>query len=56
MLSAGLFPGVCSLSADVSEHCLFHLHRQWVGSVTAVEKVVYIYIYIYIYTHVYVSI
>jgi hypothetical protein len=28
MLSSGWFPGVCSLKADVSEHCLFHLHRR----------------------------
>jgi hypothetical protein len=28
MLSSGLFPGVCSLNADVSEHCLFHLQRR----------------------------
>ena len=28
MLSFGYFPGVWSLYADVSEHCLFHLHRQ----------------------------
>jgi hypothetical protein len=28
MLSSGLFPGVWILYADVSEHCLFHLHRQ----------------------------
>jgi hypothetical protein len=25
MLSFGLFPGVCSLNANVSEHCLFQL-------------------------------
>jgi hypothetical protein len=28
MLSSGLFPGICSLNANVSEHCLFHLHRR----------------------------
>jgi hypothetical protein len=29
MLSAGLFPGICSLIANISEHsCLFCLHRQ----------------------------
>jgi hypothetical protein len=28
MLSFGFFPGVCSLNANVSEHCLFHLHRR----------------------------
>jgi hypothetical protein len=28
MLSSALFMGVCSLSANVSEHCLFHLHRR----------------------------
>jgi hypothetical protein len=28
LLSSGLFPGVCSLNANVSEHCLFHLHRR----------------------------
>ena len=28
MISSGLFPGVCILYSDVSEHCLFHLHRQ----------------------------
>ena len=28
MLSFGQFPGVWSLYTDVSEHCLFHLHRQ----------------------------
>ena len=32
MLSSGLFPGVCILCADVSEHCRFHLHRQVVVS------------------------
>jgi hypothetical protein len=26
MLSSGWFTGVCSLNANVSEHCLFHLH------------------------------
>jgi hypothetical protein len=30
MLSSVWFTGVCSLNANVSEHCLFHLHR-WVG-------------------------
>jgi len=28
MLSSRLFPVVWILCADVSEHCLFHLHRQ----------------------------
>jgi hypothetical protein len=28
MLSSGLFAGVCNISANVSEHCLFHLHRR----------------------------
>ena len=28
MLSFGWFPGVWILYADVSEHCLFHVHRQ----------------------------
>jgi hypothetical protein len=26
MLSSGLFPVVCSLNANISEHCLFHLY------------------------------
>jgi hypothetical protein len=29
MLSSGLFPGVCSLNANVSEHCQFHLHSTY---------------------------
>jgi hypothetical protein len=28
VLSSGQFPGVCILRTDVSEHCLFHLHRR----------------------------
>jgi hypothetical protein len=28
MFSFGLFPSICSLNANVSEHCPFHLHRR----------------------------
>jgi hypothetical protein len=28
MLSSGWLTGICSLNANVSEHCLFHVHRQ----------------------------
>jgi hypothetical protein len=27
-LSSGSFTSICNLSSNVSEHCLFHLHRQ----------------------------
>jgi hypothetical protein len=42
MFSFGLFPGVCSLNANVSEHCVCSIFiGESVWSVTAVEKVGY---------------
>jgi hypothetical protein len=43
MISYRLFPGVCSLNANVVEHSVCSIFiGEWVWSVTSVEKVGYI--------------